>query len=66
MKIRITLYSDYNDYSRTGTIVKQVEKEYSSFHKAQAACTRMMGTYRREELIHGGVAIVCGTVEVVK
>lgn len=66
MKIRITLYSDYNDYSRTGTIVKQVEKEYSSFHKAQAACNRMMGTYRREELIHGGVVIVYGTVEVVK
>lgn len=48
MKVRITIFTDYNVHSETGTVARLVEKEYSSFGKAKAAATRIWNKMEKD------------------
>lgn len=65
MKVRITIFSDYNVYSETGTVARLVEKEYSSFDKAKAAATRMWNKMELDYLHGKGLEPAASHVEAI-
>lgn len=66
MIIRVTIFSSYNDYKQTGEILRQVEKDYTSFSAALSAATRMENSLWRG-YVHGkNKEPIAKIVEVVK